>query len=124
MLKRGWIISLPGITQTCTEGSRALIERMRLNLNERNDIILRFHLVQELQMFNALTASMLEDPKSINWGLNEVALLKVIEDGASKPDKTSAMPFNRLAFLWEGERRIEILFVELEVLCSQSMTSE
>jgi hypothetical protein len=89
---------------------------LRPNVNEPNDIILRFNLVQELQICNALTASMLRSPESINWGLNEVALLKVIDDQASRADETSCPPLTHVAFLWEGDRRIDVVFVELEVL--------
>ena len=94
------------------------------NLNEPNDVVLRFHLVQQLQICNALTASMLRNPESINWGLNEVALLKVINDHASQADETSSPPLTHVAFLWEGDRRIDVVFVELEVIYPETGTPE
>lgn len=97
---------------------------LRPNFNHRNDIVLRFHLVQQLQICNALTASMLRNPESINWGLNEVALLKVIDEHASQADETSWPPLTHVAFLWEGDRRIDVVFVELEVLYQETVTPE
>jgi catechol-2,3-dioxygenase len=67
---------------------------------------------------------MLRNPESINWGLNEVALLRVIDDQESKPDKVSTPPLTHVAFLWESNRRIDVVFAELEVLYPETLTSE
>lgn len=54
--------------------------------------------VQELSLPGALTPRMLEHPERINWGLSEVARVRVApsDDGV------------RFEALWEGERRVEI----------------
>jgi hypothetical protein len=89
---------------------------VRPNLNERNAIVLRFRLVQELHINNALNSSMLRNPESINWGLNEVALVQLVkDDSASQTSNPPPAALNHLALLWEGERRIDIVFSELEV---------
>lgn len=54
--------------------------------------------VQELSLHGALTPRMREHPERINWGLSEVARVRVAptDDGV------------RFEALWEGERRVEI----------------
>ena len=64
-------------------------------------------------MSNALNSKMLRNPESINWGLNEVALVKVVDDRLQIYEH-SPVPLTHLAFLWEGERRIDVIFSELE----------
>jgi hypothetical protein len=87
---------------------------LRPNLDERYEIVLRFRLVQELHINNALNSSMLRDPESINWGLNEVALVKVVDDNELQRDEPSPVPLTHLAFFWEGDRRIDVIFHKLE----------
>ena len=86
--------------------------RLRSDLDESRRITLRFLLVQELRINNALTRQMLAAPENINWGLNEVALVMLVE----KPDQIRSDPsFIHVAFLWEGARRIDVVFAELDV---------
>lgn len=54
--------------------------------------------VQELSLHGALTPRMLEHPDRINWGLSEVARVRV----------TPADDGILFEALWEGERRVEI----------------
>ena len=79
-------------------------------------VILRFRLMQELHITNALTPPMLRSPESINWGLNEVAIVKLLANEAPFSLGRNYPGFHRLAFLWEGERRIDVVFSELEVV--------
>ena len=48
-----------------------------------------------------------------DWGLNEIASLKLISDTG---DANSEHPFLHMAFVWEGDRRIDVIFLEFEVL--------
>ena len=97
----------------------------RANLDEPTNIGLRFRLVQELHINNALNSSMLHDPGSINWGLNEVALVEVVNDStALQTYEPSLAPLNHLAFLWEADRRIDVVFSELEVFWPQVLPSK
>lgn len=54
--------------------------------------------VQELSLHGALTPRMFEHPERINWGLSEVARVRV----------TPADDGLLFEALWEGERRVEI----------------
>ena len=67
----------------------------------------RFHGVNRFHVTNALSASMVQNIDRINWGLSEIALMKV--DGIELSDVFGdAIEFVRILVLWEGERRIEI----------------
>jgi len=90
---------------------------IRANLNEPRNIILKFRLVEDLHIKNSLSHSMLTEPESINWGLNEIALLKVVGDtNALQTPEPSEPLFTHVVFLWEGDRRIDIVFSEFEAL--------
>ena len=83
-----------------------------LNIDESQTIVLRFKLVRELRINNALTEQMLTHPDDINWGLNEIARIKLVSDAVEAGSEHS---FIHLAFVWEGNRRIEVIFSEFEV---------
>lgn len=84
---------------------------VRSDLDESRQIIIRFLLVQELRINNALTRELLVASENINWGLNEVALVTLVKER----DQLGSDPsFMHLAFLWEGNRRIDVVFSQLE----------
>jgi hypothetical protein len=85
---------------------------LRSNIDEPQTIVLRFRLVQELRINNALTEQMLRHPQDINWGLNEIAGIKIVSNAVEAGSEHS---FIHLAFVWEGDRRIEVIFSEFEV---------
>jgi hypothetical protein len=94
---------------------------LRANLDEPQGISLRFRLLQELRINNSLTSSMLRNPESINWGINEVALVKVMNDSnAFQTSEISQVPLIHVAFLWEGDRRIDVLFSEFEAVSDKT----
>ena len=86
---------------------------LRPNIDESQRIVLRFRLVQELHINNSLTEQMLRHPENINWGLNEIARIKHV---GNKVEAGSEHSFIHLVFVWEGDRRIDVVFVEFEVL--------
>ena len=74
-------------------------------------VFLRFHLVESFTLINEWTKAMFDEPESIGWGINEIALIRV------KDQKSRLGPkkFVELEFVWEGNRRIQIAFSELTV---------
>lgn len=86
--------------------------KLRSNIDEPQTIVLRFKLIQELHINNALTGQMLRHPEDINWGLNEIARIKLVSDTVEAGSEYS---FIHLVFVWEGDRRMEVIFSEFEV---------
>ena len=98
---------------------------LRPDLDKPKNIALRFRLVQELRINNSLNSSIFEHPESINWGLNEVALVQVVKDDRALQVRGDSLALlNHVEFLWEGERRIDVVFSELEVSWPQFLLSE
>jgi hypothetical protein len=75
-----------------------VIDRNGRVLEQPSQVTFDLEGVQELSLHGALTPRMLEHPELINWGLSEVARVRVapVEDGV------------RFEALWEGERKVEI----------------
>lgn len=88
--------------------------RIRPDLEHPENVTLKFRLVQEFRMHNALNAAMCAHPEEMGWGLNEIAVARVNDDVYDQY-RFLPVPFNHVAFLWEDERRIDIIFSELEV---------
>lgn len=94
---------------------------VRADLDEPKPVGLRFRQVQELRITNALNSSMLDHPELINWGYNEVALVKVAsESDVLHTSQTSVNGFTHVAFLWEGDRRIDVVFSEFEAFSARA----
>jgi hypothetical protein len=89
--------------------------RVRPKPDRPENITLTFRLVQEFHMHNYLNATMCAQPGELGWGLNEVAVATVGDD-VHDQYRFLPVPFNHVAFLWEDERRIDIIFSELEIL--------
>ena len=87
--------------------------QLRSNIDEPQRIVLRFRLFQELKINNSLNEQMLRHPEDINWGLNEIACIKLVGD---KVEAGAEHSFIQLAFVWEGNRRIDVVFLEFEVI--------
>lgn len=70
----------------------------------------------QLFKFNGdLSKSQLERPDLINWGLNEVSIVK-IKDSSPLLDMCSSSPgFFHCEFLWESNRKIDVIFRSMEV---------
>lgn len=79
-------------------------------------LVLNFHLVQDLRISNALTEPMCNALERLNWGFNEIALMK-LEDNPEllTPFKEFITPFHHIAILWENARRVDIVFSKLEM---------
>jgi hypothetical protein len=79
-------------------------------LEEPRVVTMTLTLVETLVFNGALNHAMIAAPENINWGLSEVALVKL----ASTSDLPTAggehAVFHRLVIAWESDRRIEITF--------------
>jgi len=85
---------------------------VREDLNRKRQIVvMEFQLVKTFTLINDWTTSMIEEPEAIGWGLNEIALVR------SLPPESQSEPvdFVKVEFLWEGNRRIEVVFCGLDV---------
>lgn len=82
----------------------------------KNLVLMKFTGVQELLIRNNFNDDMINYPTELNWGINEFSLVKL----ENNPDilakyQNSMYNFKHLAFLWEDERRIDIVFINLEI---------
>jgi len=91
--------------------------RIRQDLDRPVTKTLRFHLVQEFRVFNALNDLHCANPEEIGWGLSEVAAVRAEEsESVLSPYAGLATPMHHVACRWEGERRIDVVFSSLEVI--------
>ena len=72
-------------------------------------VTLRMLGVDHVSFVGGLTESMKANPEMINWGLAEVAQIV----------PTSASSGLGIAVEWEGTRRLEVKFSELEIVASE-----
>ncbi len=91
-------------------------EGISLDPKQPELVVVRFKLVQEFRLNNALNSYMCAHPEELNWGLNEVAMVKISDDDAPQSYPFLPISFNHVILLWEGERKIDILFSEMEIL--------
>jgi hypothetical protein len=96
--------------------------RIREDL-ERPDLhTFKFRLVQELHIHNTLNEDMCKNPELINWGINEIVLAKMENENDSlQAYRFLPVPFHRIVFWFAGDRHIDIIFSELQVLPDQSV---
>jgi hypothetical protein len=89
---------------------------IRANLDAEEIVILRFKLVQELHVIGALNEAKITQPEAVDWGINTVALVKMEEkEEFLNKYRNFSIPFHHVAVRWEYERRIDIVFSDLEV---------
>ncbi|MGE0817705.1 MAG: hypothetical protein AB7O74_03500 [Candidatus Nanopelagicales bacterium] len=69
------------------------------SLGEPIPVVFELEAVHELALVGALTEAMREHPESINWGLSEVARVRVEDDPRGI----------RLEAIWEGDRRVTVV---------------
>jgi hypothetical protein len=80
--------------------------------------ILRFYLVQEFHILRDLNHPMQNNPEYIDWGINEIALVRLLaESPLLEKYRSDPLSFFHLAFKWEVDsRRIDIVFSRLEII--------
>lgn len=88
---------------------------VRSDDEDRLLVKLRFRLVQEFSMKNALRPAVIENPSLINWSFNEIALMVVQADERSSLYAAGPATFYHAALLWETGSWIDVVFSELDV---------
>lgn len=93
--------------------------KIRDNLEESLIVSVRFVFVQEFNFRGGLNDSILLNPDYVNWGLNEIAAVKLVDDKARLATYSLyPVPFHLAVITWEGigdKRQIDIVFSEFEV---------
>ena len=73
--------------------------------------------VQELHVCNSLSEHMSLHPEELNWGLSEVASVRVLdEDRFLAKYQSLPVPFHHLRCSWEGDRTLDVVFSTLEIV--------
>lgn len=73
-------------------------------------------LVHEVQIVTALPPSILAEPERADWGLTEVALVRLQHDSELlEKHHGASIPLHHLLVEWEGDRRIDVIFGLLRV---------
>ena len=96
---------------------------IRPDLGKRPEIVaLWFRRVQEARFRNGLNDAMLVESVRLDWGMNEVAAIQVLDDPAVLgPYADAAIALRHAAILWEGgpgnrlPRRIDIVYGDFEL---------
>lgn len=90
--------------------------QIRPDLEHPEIIVMKFRLVQEFRLSNALNDVMCAEPEQIGWGISEVDVVRLFnEDFFLRQYQFLPAPFHHVAFMFGGDRRIDIIFSELEV---------
>lgn len=76
-----------------------------------------FHNLQELHIVNGLNSYQSLHPVELNWGISEVASVRVIEDEALV-GRYSNLPIavHHIRCSWEVARRIDVVCASIEIL--------
>ncbi|TYB56007.1 hypothetical protein FXF51_45135 [Nonomuraea sp. PA05] len=92
-------------------------DRIRPQILDRPQLVtVRAYLVQELKLANAITETMAREPESLNWGFSEVAMVRLVADSPLlAPYRHHGTTYHHLAILWEGDRRIDMVFRGLDI---------
>ena len=82
---------------------------IRKDIETKRILTLRFHLVESLKFRGGLSSENLKDFDNVNWSLNEIALVEL-------RDPIESDQLKEVSILWEGDRRIDIKFLEFDIL--------
>jgi hypothetical protein len=88
----------------------------RANIDDLDLVVVTFKLVQEIHIRNALNSAILMEPEHMSWGMNAIALIG-IEDDHVLLDRYKDLPvrFHHAAIQWEDDRRIDVVFANLDI---------
>lgn len=78
-------------------------------------VTLRLDVVREIRFVTALPAGILAEPERADWGLTEVALVR-LEDSSdllAAHRARSDVTLHHLVIEWEGDRRLDLIFERL-----------
>jgi hypothetical protein len=79
-------------------------KELRKNLDEKHIVTLKFFLVNKFLMENELSKVLVDSPNSMNWGINEISKINIVES-ANKI-------FYTVEIVWESKRKIVLEFKE------------
>lgn len=84
---------------------------IRKDLDKSKLIILTFNQIQEFHLENGLTEFIINSPSKINWGINEISLIR-LNERSQLLDKYnfSNVKFHHISILWESKRQLNIIF--------------
>jgi hypothetical protein len=82
--------------------------KIRPNLDEKQIMKLRFSSVNRFVIDNELSNSVIDEPKMINWGFNEISKINLI-------GTTNSSNFLQVEILWETKRKILIEFSNMDI---------
>ena len=95
---------------------------IRPDLDARPEVVaLWFRRVQEVRFKNGLNEAMLAEPASLNWGMNEVAAIEILDDPAVlAPYSGALIQFRHAGLLWHSARdplarRIDMVYGDFEL---------
>ncbi len=77
-------------------------KELRKNLDEKHIVTLKFFLVNKFLMENELSKVLVDSPNSMNWGINEISKINIIES-------VNKM-FYTVEIIWESKRKIVLEF--------------
>lgn len=90
---------------------------IRQNLDQEQLIVLKFRSVQEFHFLGNLSKDNILNPELINWGLNEISIIQIIEDSSLLEKYNSTkLRFFHVRVLWENERKIDLVFKHLKIM--------
>lgn len=103
LTRHGYSVHVAFMPVVVREGRRVLDQSTRVTFELEG--------VLDLHLRGALTQGMLENPEAINWGLSEVALVKLapVAEGI------------RFDVRWEGDRRIHVFCARVSLLVPGSL---
>lgn len=89
----------------------------QMKFKKTNRLILKFNLIQEFKFKGALNRFMVAEPEQINWGINEIAAIRITDNPEIlKPYSGFSIPFHHAEIVWEQDRRIDIVFGDLDII--------
>jgi hypothetical protein len=72
--------------------------------------------LREVRIITALPHAVLQAPHLADWGLTEVAVIRLLDDSDSLGGNGGpAGTLHHLAVLWESDRRIDIIFAQATI---------
>lgn len=90
---------------------------IRKDLTQEKRVSIYFKLVQDFNYHNALNPSMIREPENINWGINEISGIKLMDNVHSlEKYKSFPIPFYFIRVASEGEWGIDIICASIEIV--------
>ncbi len=90
--------------------------KLRSDLDRNQIVTIKLGLVQVFKIEGNLNYHQLSNPEMINWGLNEISIIKVLDNSTLLKEHISlSAKLFHLEVLWETNRRIDIIFNSMKI---------